>query len=49
VVKVSESGINELKDILLLKGLGIDAVLVGTSLMKATNIAAKIKELNIDW
>lgn len=48
IVKVSESGIHELKDILLLKGLGVDAVLVGTSLMKATDIAAKLKELNID-
>ena len=48
VVKISESGINELKDILLLKGLGVDAVLVGTCLMKATDIAAKLKELNID-
>jgi indole-3-glycerol phosphate synthase len=48
VVKVSESGINELKDILLLKGLGVDAVLVGTTLMKAENIVAKLKELNID-
>jgi len=48
VVKVSESGINTLKDILLLKGLGVDAVLVGTALMKAPDIGIKLKELNID-
>jgi len=48
VVRVSESGIDSLKDVLLLKGMGIDAVLVGSSLMKADNIEDKIKELNID-
>ena len=48
VTKVSESGISSLKDILLLKGAGIDAVLVGGSLMKAANIKEKLRELNID-
>lgn len=48
VVKVSESGISSLKDVLLLKGLGVDAVLVGGALMKAENIEEKIEELNID-
>jgi len=48
IVKVSESGIKSLKDILLLKGLGADAVLVGEILMKADNIQEKLKELNID-
>jgi indole-3-glycerol phosphate synthase len=48
VVKVAESGINSLKDILLLKGLEIDAVLIGEALMKADNVKAKIKELHID-
>jgi len=48
VVKVSESGLETLKDILLLKGLGVDAVLVGTAFMRADDIAAKIKELHID-
>jgi len=47
-VKVSESGINSMKDVLLLKGLGVDAVLVGEALMKAENIKEKINELNID-
>lgn len=48
VTKISESGINSLKDVLLLKGLGVDAMLVGESLMKADNIEEKIKELHID-
>lgn len=48
VIKVSESGINNFKDVLLLKGLGANAMLIGSSFMKAKNIAAKIKELNID-
>ncbi len=48
VVKVSESGINSLKDALLLKGLGADAILVGQALMKSDNIQAKIRELHID-
>lgn len=48
VIKVSESGINSLKDVLLLKGLGVDAVLVGSALMKADDIEEKLKELNID-
>ncbi|MFA5008191.1 MAG: indole-3-glycerol phosphate synthase TrpC [Candidatus Omnitrophota bacterium] len=48
IVKLSESGINALRDVLLMKGLGVDAILVGESLMKADNIAEKIKELHID-
>ncbi|MCM8823715.1 MAG: indole-3-glycerol phosphate synthase TrpC [Candidatus Omnitrophica bacterium] len=48
VVKVSESGIKERKDMLWLKGLGIDAALVGETLMKAFDIANKIRELMID-
>ena len=48
VVKVSESGINSLKDVLLLKGVGADAVLVGESLIRAENIEDKLSELNID-
>ena len=48
VVKVSESGVNSLKDVLWLKGLGVDAVLVGSTLMKSENIEEKLKELNID-
>jgi indole-3-glycerol phosphate synthase len=48
VVKVSESGIHSLKDVLWLKGLGLDAMLVGETIMKAQSIEEKIKELNID-
>ncbi|MCK9573020.1 MAG: indole-3-glycerol phosphate synthase TrpC [Candidatus Omnitrophica bacterium] len=48
ITRISESGVNTLKDVLLMKGLGVDAILVGESLMKADNIAEKIKELHID-
>jgi len=48
VVQVSESGINSLKDVLLLKGLGVDAMLVGHAFMESDNIEEKIKELHID-
>jgi indole-3-glycerol phosphate synthase len=48
VVKVTESGINSFKDVLLMKGLGVDAVLVGETLMRAESIEGKIKELNVD-
>ncbi len=49
IVKVSESGISSLKEVLWLKGLGVEAVLVGEALMKAENIEEKLKELNIDY
>ncbi len=42
---VSESGIGDRADIRLLRGSGIQAVLVGTSLMKSNNMADKTKEL----
>lgn len=48
IVRVSESGINSLKDVLWLKGLGVDAILVGEAIMKAQNLEEKVKELNID-
>ena len=44
-VVISESGITTQQDIRLLKKTAVDAVLVGTSLMKSKNIAAKIREL----
>lgn len=47
-IKVSESGINSLKDVLWLKGLGVNAMLVGEAFMKAENIEEKIKELHVD-
>jgi len=42
---VSESGIKTREDITMLEKLGIDAVLIGESLMASDDIAAKIKEL----
>ena len=48
VIKVAESGINSLKDVLLLKGLGADALLVGETLMKADNPTERIQELHVD-
>jgi indole-3-glycerol phosphate synthase len=47
-VKISESGIKSTKDVLLLKGLGVDAILVGEALMKAENLVQTMKELHID-
>jgi indole-3-glycerol phosphate synthase len=48
ITRVSESGVNSLKDVLWLKGLGVDAVLVGEAFMKAPNLEEKIRELHID-
>jgi indole-3-glycerol phosphate synthase len=42
---VSESGISTSSDVELLARVGIDAVLVGTALVKSENVAAKLKEL----
>jgi indole-3-glycerol phosphate synthase len=42
---VSESGIKERADIEKLSRLGVDAVLIGESLMSAPDIAAKMREL----
>jgi len=44
-IVVSESGIKERADIEKLSRLGIDAVLIGESLMSAPDIAAKMREL----
>lgn len=48
VIKVSESGIKSLKDMLWLKGLGVDAVLIGETLMKSDSLEQTIKDLHID-
>ena len=48
IVTVSESGISSQKDMLVLKGLGINAVLVGAALMRNDDLESKMKELNID-
>ncbi len=44
-IVVSESGIKDRSDMEKLSRLGVDAVLIGESLMSAPNIAAKMKEL----
>ena len=48
IVKIAMSGISSVKDMLLLKGLGVNAVLIGEVLMKDDDPQAKLKELNID-
>ena len=44
-IVVSESGIKDRRDMEKLRQWGVDAVLVGESLMSASDIAAKMKEL----
>jgi indole-3-glycerol phosphate synthase len=44
-IVVSESGINNAGDIIKLNGTGINAVLVGSALMKSDDIAAKTREM----
>jgi len=42
---ISESGINTLKDVLVLKGLDIDAMLIGSAFMRSADIAEKYQEI----
>lgn len=44
-IVVSESGIQTRKDLVILRKLGVNAVLIGETLMRSKNIPAKIKEL----
>jgi indole-3-glycerol phosphate synthase len=44
-IKVSESGISGQEEIGLLRSAGIQAVLVGTSIMKSEGMMAKLREL----
>ncbi|MFA5177691.1 MAG: indole-3-glycerol-phosphate synthase TrpC, partial [Candidatus Omnitrophota bacterium] len=44
-VVVVESGIKTSQDVLFLKILGVNAVLIGTAFMRAENIANKVEEL----
>ena len=44
---ISESGIENRKDIILMKNIGVSGVLVGTSILKSKNIPKKIKELRV--
>lgn len=45
IVTVSESGIHSRADVLTLQAAGFDAILVGESLMQASDIGAKLREL----
>ena len=44
-IVVSESGINTHEDVMKLKEVGVNAILVGESLMRSPNIGNKVKEL----
>jgi len=44
-VSVSESGIKTKEDILFLKDLGVNAVLIGETLLESVDISSKVKEL----
>jgi len=44
-IKVSESGIKTHEDVMFLKSLGVNAVLIGESFMEAEDIAAKMREI----
>jgi indole-3-glycerol phosphate synthase len=44
-VVVVESGLKSSQDVLFLKILGVNAVLIGTAFMQADNIAGKIEEI----
>ena len=46
-IVISESGIDSLKCVLLLKGAGLDAVLIGQALMQAPDIKKKLEEFKI--
>ena len=45
ILKISESGIDTREDVAALKDAGADAVLVGESLMRASDIGGKLREL----
>jgi len=44
-IKVSESGIRTHEDVMFLKSLGINAVLIGEAFMEAGDMAAKMREI----
>ncbi len=44
-VIVSESGISSYEDVMFLKSLGVNAVLIGETFMRADNIGQKVREL----
>ena len=44
-VIVSESGIKRYEDIMFLRSLGVNAVLIGEAFMESDDIGAKMREL----
>lgn len=44
-IKVSESGIKTYEDVMFMKSLGVNAVLIGEAFMEAPDIAAKMREI----
>lgn len=44
-IKVSESGIRTYEDVMFLKSLGVNAVLIGEAFMEAGDIASKLREI----
>ncbi|MCM8798233.1 MAG: indole-3-glycerol-phosphate synthase TrpC, partial [Candidatus Omnitrophica bacterium] len=44
-IVVSESGIDSYEDVMYLKSLGVNAVLIGEAFMRAEDISTKIKEV----
>lgn len=46
-ILISESGIENKGDVLKLKKVGVKGILVGTTLMKAQDVAGKVKELKL--
>ncbi|MFH1594489.1 MAG: indole-3-glycerol phosphate synthase TrpC [Candidatus Omnitrophota bacterium] len=44
-IKVSESGIKTYEDVMFLKSLGVNAVLIGEAFMEADDIASKMREV----
>ena len=44
-IKVSESGIRSYEDVMFLKSIGVNAVLIGEAFMEAPDIAAKMQEV----
>lgn len=44
-IKISESGIRSYEDVMFLKSLGVNAVLIGEAFMESSDIAAKMREI----
>jgi indole-3-glycerol phosphate synthase len=44
-IRVSESGIRSYEDVMFLKSLGVNAVLIGEAFMESADIASKIREM----